>query len=279
MISVSDFAQNENWLGEPSTLYVEFDRQQVRFMTDQADIHGQVASNFSRMLVTRPTQLVGAVTLRGLADGFQLEDETDRFFSELNRTALHAFVNEAIRVQFMRARPDLLWLHAAAVERRGAAVLIVGASGQGKSTLSTLLCKKGWQLMSDDVAPLLMTENKVLPYCPTPRRRIYPGNAIDPAMVDSLAKESVILDFNAVSRNEACITSIVFIEFRHGAPSTVLPHDASSTAFDLLRNAVNFFDHKGDAVARAVSLARGVTAYKLTYGSGEEAAELLHACL
>lgn len=44
-----------------------------------------------------------------------------------------------------------LVLHASAVEHEGAAVAIVGRSGMGKSTLSTLLCRKGARLMTDDV--------------------------------------------------------------------------------------------------------------------------------
>lgn len=44
-----------------------------------------------------------------------------------------------------------LVLHASAVEHEGAAVAIVGRSGMGKSTLSTLLCRNGARLMTDDV--------------------------------------------------------------------------------------------------------------------------------
>ena len=42
-------------------------------------------------------------------------------------------------------------LHASAVEMDGGAVALVGRSGQGKSTLATLLCLGGASLVSDDV--------------------------------------------------------------------------------------------------------------------------------
>jgi len=42
-------------------------------------------------------------------------------------------------------------LHASAVEVAGRAVALVGTSGQGKTTLATLLCRKGARLVTDDV--------------------------------------------------------------------------------------------------------------------------------
>jgi hypothetical protein len=44
-----------------------------------------------------------------------------------------------------------LVLHASAVEVEGAAVAVTGRAGMGKSTVSTLLCKAGARLVSDDV--------------------------------------------------------------------------------------------------------------------------------
>ena len=53
----------------------------------------------------------------------------------------------------MKARPDLLWLHAAGVARDGHAVLITGPSGSGKSRLATRLIAEGFAYLGDDVLP------------------------------------------------------------------------------------------------------------------------------
>lgn len=53
--------------------------------------------------------------------------------------------------------PEAGWigtLHASTVVRRGQAIMLTGQSGQGKSTLSTLLCSAGYQLLADDITPL-----------------------------------------------------------------------------------------------------------------------------
>ncbi len=49
---------------------------------------------------------------------------------------------------------DAVVLHAAAVARRGRALLLVGPSGQGKTTLTTELVRRGWGFMADDFAAL-----------------------------------------------------------------------------------------------------------------------------
>ena len=49
-----------------------------------------------------------------------------------------------------------LLIHAATVAKDGAAVMIVGESGQGKSTLCAALVASGWRLLSDEFAVIDM---------------------------------------------------------------------------------------------------------------------------
>lgn len=54
----------------------------------------------------------------------------------------------ATTVLVLRGHPVL---HASAIEQDGGALAVVGASGMGKSTVSTLLCRTGGALITDDV--------------------------------------------------------------------------------------------------------------------------------
>jgi len=54
-----------------------------------------------------------------------------------------------------------LVLHASAVEVAGAALAFVGSSGQGKTTVATLLCAEGYALVSDDVLPVECRDGNV----------------------------------------------------------------------------------------------------------------------
>jgi HprK-related kinase A len=60
----------------------------------------------------------------------------------------------AMNLQMALGQRRYLLLHASAVERDGAALLITGVSGAGKSTLAALLMGQGWRLMGDEFALL-----------------------------------------------------------------------------------------------------------------------------
>ena len=49
---------------------------------------------------------------------------------------------------------NLLLLHANALEKEGKVIICMGKSGIGKSTISYLLMKKGWKLLSDDLVAI-----------------------------------------------------------------------------------------------------------------------------
>jgi hypothetical protein len=69
-------------------------------------------------------------------------------------------------IRFARATPlaalcyqrGVLTFHAAAAARGRDAVLLAGDSTSGKSTLLAELLGRGWRLLSDDVAPITLTE-------------------------------------------------------------------------------------------------------------------------
>ena len=57
-------------------------------------------------------------------------------------------------VAYLLSSAGRLVLHASAVEVDGAALGFVGFSGQGKTTVATLLCAEGYPLVTDDLLPV-----------------------------------------------------------------------------------------------------------------------------
>jgi len=70
-------------------------------------------------------------------------------------------------------------LHAAvAVDAAGRAVVLAGDSGSGKSVLLTTLLRRGWGLLTDDLAPVALDSNRVPVALPMwPEIRPWPGHA------------------------------------------------------------------------------------------------------
>ncbi len=61
-------------------------------------------------------------------------------------------------------RPDLRFVHASGVWDENGAVLFVGASTSGKSTLALALQEGGYRVLADDLTPLSLLDGKAFPF-------------------------------------------------------------------------------------------------------------------
>ena len=228
-------------------LYVEFDGQQVTFATDVPEMRDYLARTLpmdargaetaATSGVSRPACRPAWVFLRCVARRSSTTKE--RFLLSTSSSSMSCLV------QFIRERQDLpLWLHAAAVERNGKALLVAGPSGQGKSTLSTRLCEKGWNFMSDDIAPVRMSSNDA-----TVSTSSVSADRRGPDPESGGARGSRKRTGQSCSRvhssrrrsnNSDCVSRL--------SPRRLDDTDSDGTAgnaaFELLRSYTNFVDHK-----------------------------------
>ncbi len=256
---------------ETSELYIEFDGAQLVVKTDDPEARDYFRRHFLHMLVPRVTASVGDLEILRCESGYTLRSAETRNLPRVKLESLLPLAKDEVRLQFMRSRPDLLWLHAGAVERHGTAILLAGPSGQGKSTLATLLCERGWSLLSDDIAPVRMDADEVLPFAQCPVRRIPPGREVQPNEVLALDRQPVPIDAECIRCDPVRIGGIVFLRFTHGASTELSRLTRGAAAFEMLRNATNFVDHKKEGVRRAAEMARALPAFRLIYGSPKDA--------
>jgi hypothetical protein len=73
-------------------------------------------------------------------------------------------LEKAIIVDLQKQRPDLLFLHAAAIEWQGMAYLFAADSGSGKSTTTWAMLHHGFGYLSDELSPIDLKSFRVLPY-------------------------------------------------------------------------------------------------------------------
>jgi hypothetical protein len=76
----------------------------------------------------------------------------------------------------IRAQEGELVVHAAAVSQDNQAILLVGDSGRGKSTLSAALAQSGWALLGDDAVSLRRDESMVRAQSLYPSLRLLPDS-------------------------------------------------------------------------------------------------------
>jgi hypothetical protein len=208
---------------------------------------------------------------------YRMTGESSILISGGNPSVVVDFVVEEILLEFMRARKEFLWLHAAAVERSGRAIVLAGESGQGKSTVSTFLCSLGWSFMSDDVLALRLDEDEVLPFPLTPRRRIQATRKVLADGLSSLPKEDVDLDPDSLRRAPTTIGAVVFPMFRPMELPSLDRKSRGEGALELLSHTRNIVDHGPAAAARIAALMRRVDSYSLRFGFDREGIQLINS--
>ena len=130
------------------SLWIEYDNPAV--------LGPCIAANFSAMQVASlPTRPQFAYKIRTLGDSFLVErTDTMAQVTAVGVGDLLYYLEKDVTVEIQRRRPDLLFLHAAAVEWHGAAIVLAADSGSGKSTTTWALLHHGVRYLSDELAAI-----------------------------------------------------------------------------------------------------------------------------
>jgi hypothetical protein len=118
---------------------------------------------------------------------------------------------------------------------------------------------------------------EVIPYPQMPRRRLYPGRPVATIGWDTFTYEDVEIGAESIRRDPVGIGAIVFPSFEEGSTPTLKRLNPGEAAIEIIRNLMNFVDHKGGAVTQAAAMAERIPCYSLTYSDGSDAADVVDA--
>ena len=214
------------------------------------------------------------VSLSNNADGWVLRCEEGLTHCRNTSDLLYDFEKElTLRLQILRA--DLFFVHAAALSIDDRCVLISGASGSGKSTLAWSLCHKGFNYLSDELAPVHPTYMHVEPYPHALCMKTEPISG--PSLPKSTIYTSATMHVPAYelpnhAHDRACpIGILVFIDSsRNGCKMEMDAISSAEAAARLYSNGLNQLAHTGSGLPVATSIARDVPSYFITGGTAEE---------
>lgn len=130
-------------------------------------------ANYSAFAVTPSVTAVPDLIYEAArnATGFRLRRLTAEPAAEpacawerLNAAELIFLLEKDLTIEAQKRRPDLYFLHAAALLYRDSAFLLIGRSGNGKSTTCWGLLHHGCGYLSDELAPIDLQRHTVQPY-------------------------------------------------------------------------------------------------------------------
>ena len=187
-------------------------------------------------------------------------------------------------VELQLARPELYFLHAAVLEHRRSAFLLVGESGGGKTTLTWSLLQGDCRLLSDELAPVELEGTRVWPYprplhfkrppppplpLPEPAAGAVPYLYADPSGLPLWSIDEAL-----------AIETIFFVHYEPTAGQPDLaPMGTADAAIALYRAALNPLAHSGDGLDPAIELARRCRCFDLVSADPVATGERVLGCV
>jgi hypothetical protein len=191
---------------------------------------------------------------------------------------------EAMMQAWTRSCRDGLMLHAALMSKRGRGLIIGGASGAGKSSLTGWLIRQGWTYHGDDQmyadASDSHWEGFVRPLCfKGDWASMFPDLVAQPESVARVAGQTLVSAnvFGQEFLPEGSVRPgiMLFPTFRKGSDFTLKRLSAAQATIKLVQATLNGGNliHRG--VAQAAGIARACPGYDMTYGHFNQLAPLL----
>jgi hypothetical protein len=196
--------------------------------------------------------------------------------------AMLRLLDKDLTVALQLARPDLYFLHAAALAFDGRAYLLAADSGGGKSTLAWALLHLGFGYLSDELAPI---DDRLdvfsFPHALTLKRRP-PAYPLPAATLDHGATLHIpARALPGVDARQRCpLAGIVFVSHEPSTRTPAMrPIGVAEAAARLYALALNPLAHPNQGLDVAVAVARGARCFTLQSAGLVETAELARSTL
>lgn len=248
----------------------------IRFECRDAFLRAVLLANFGAFLVDAgPVDIAYRVERTGDAGTWRVRRDTGDGDPQFGGgDDLYSFVYDIekdITLALQHRRTDLYFIHAAALEYRGRALVLVAESGTGKSTTAWALASHGFGYLSDELAPIDPQSLDVHPYphalclkSRPPAPYALPGGLIETEL--TLHVPAATLP-GAVRNAPVRLGAVFFLTRKPDSRTPAIGHlSAGEAGARLYANTLNALAHAGFGLDAALRITAGVPAYLLEIG-------------
>jgi hypothetical protein len=175
------------------------------------------------------------------------------------------------------AHTPLLCVHAGVVAHGNSVIVVPGASGLGKTTLTAALVRAGFEYLSDEALAIDTGTATVQPF-PRPLAMSHDSWALvasDVALPPAPGQEVLVppAAFGTVGEPGGAVSDVLLVNRRPG-PVEIEPATPGDALSELLRRSFNHFRTPGASFELLTGIARRARAWRVGYS---DARELAHA--
>ncbi|MFO1206184.1 MAG: hypothetical protein U1E63_10720 [Burkholderiales bacterium] len=255
----------------PRALSIALLDRRIRFESAFSSIFQILASSFGAVVapdaIARSDVLTYEVRVASDSRSFVLYCQGEHLLDAATPDDLLFGIEKSLTVELQKRRPDLYFLHAAAVERKGKAFVLAADSGKGKSTTTWALLHHGFRYLSDELSAIDLQSMRVFPYphalCLKQRPPAYP---LPPSTIDLGRTLHVPVDSlpGEVVTEPLPLGGLFLVRYRPDLKTpelhSVSPAEAGAR---LYLTALNALSHSSRGLDAAIEIAARVPCYAI----------------
>ncbi|MBI5041692.1 MAG: hypothetical protein HZB57_10995 [Gammaproteobacteria bacterium] len=202
----------------------------------------------------------------------RIEAKSTHQWKDLDAAELIFMLEKDLTIEAQKRRPHLYFMHAAALMYQDSAFLLIGRSGNGKSTTCWGLLHHGCGYLSDELAPIDLQQYRVQPY---PHALCLKSEPLPPyALPRDVLRTHPTLHVpveqlpGSVVHTPTPIRAIFHVQHLgvdHAPTLTAI--SAAEAGMLIYANALNPLSHAQDGLDAALDIARHCQSYRITTGT------------
>lgn len=232
-----------------------------------AKVRRLVATHYGQLRADVPRPSL-RYTIRRAENAWRLDRDGRAPVAATDPGQLLLDLDQDVIVRVQQARSRLYFVHAGVLASGGRGVMLVAASGGGKSTTTWALVHHGFRYLSDELAPIDLTTLTVAPYpraltLKAPPPDTYPLPS--PTVVTSRGFHVTTAALPAgVQGHPVPLAAILFLQYpRGGARAASRRISAAQAGARLYANTLNALAHRNAGLDAAIQIARQLACFEL----------------